>query len=109
MSGPFAPVNAPGGYFAAQEATAAGLDPFAVLGLHVDDGRITMRGVQTHFRHAVMRHVFERGLGQVATRGFRVPTWAQVNSARELLLGGTPARFLAQRALGLGLVISSVT
>lgn len=80
----FTSVNDNGAYFADQIARDD-LDPFAVFGLHADDGQLTMRGARHHFRRVVMPHVFERGTA-AASSGARVPTWQQVNVAKETML-----------------------
>lgn len=85
----FNAVNAPGSYFASQIALGAAehLDVFAVFGLHADDFQLTLRGVRYHLRTVVMRHVFERGIpATAASSGPRIPTWTQVNVARDILI-----------------------
>ncbi len=86
----FTPVNGNGAYFADQIE----MDVFAVLGLHADDMQLSMRGVRSHFRTRVMPHVFLRGEGVMpASSGPRVPTWAQVNEAKGILLDKGAANF----------------
>lgn len=78
------PIQANGAYFADQIANSR-LDPFAVFGLHADDIWLSMSGARYHFRHVVMPHVFERNTA-AASSGPRVPTWQQVNIAKEMML-----------------------
>ena len=94
MSTGFTAVNENGSYFAEQIARNQ-LDPFAVFGLHADDGALSMRGARVHYRKVVMPHVFERGQQPAASNGPRVPTWAQVNQAKDMLLGGSKGSFEA--------------
>ena len=61
-----------------------GPDPFAVLGVHVDE-ELTCRGYRYHFRKYFMRHVFERAGGESLTMGPNIPTWAQINDALDKL------------------------
>lgn len=49
-------------------------DPFAVFGLHTDDGALSQRGVRYHFKR-VMKHVFERADRVTASSGPRIPMW----------------------------------
>ena len=94
MSTAFTAVNKDGSYFAEQIARNQ-LDPFAVFGLYADDQALTMRGARVHYRKVVMPHVFERGQQPAASSGPRVPTWAQVNQAKEIILGGSKGSFEA--------------
>ena len=94
MSTGFTAVSDNGSYFAEQIARNQ-LDPFAVFGLHADDAALSMRGARVHYRKAVMPHVFERGAQPAASTGPRVPTWVQVNQAKDMLLGGDMASFEA--------------
>lgn len=88
----FNAVNHNGSYFAAQ-ITNGDLDPFAVFGLHADDQELSKRGVRSHYRKVVMPHVFQRGSQAAATAGPRVPTWTQVNMAKDMLLEGSKTAF----------------
>lgn len=59
------------------------LNPFEVLGLPADQS-LTCRGIRYHLK-TVVKHVFERGVQPALTRGPNVPTWAQVNAAKDRL------------------------
>ena len=56
-----------------------------MLGLHADNTTITIGGIRLHTRKVVMKHVFERGKKPAATSGPNVPTWSQVNQAKDML------------------------
>ena len=78
----------------AMEGALRGLDPFAVLGLSVDAGDLNPPRVRAQVRR-VWRHVFKRGSTGAITAGPRIPTWQQVNVARDMLVtewGITTAR-----------------
>ena len=62
------------------------LDVFAVIGLHADGHYLDLTRLRSHIIKTVIPHVFERrgeGTG-VATSGAKVPTWEQVNAARDI-------------------------
>ena len=88
MNPGFAAVNAPGAHFAAQfsQHGEEGLDVFAIVGLHADGPLLSAREVRSHMRTVVTKHVFERGDQAVGTVGPNVPTWAQVNQARTIIM-----------------------
>ena len=87
MTSGFRAVNAPGAHFEAQFAAngESGLDIFAIIGLRADGPNFSAREVRGHMRSVVMPHVFERGMQPARTVGPRVPTWQQVNQARDLI------------------------
>ncbi len=89
----FTPVNAAGAYFCEQLGAHA-LDPFAVLGIPASDLQVTIRGIRHHYRMVMIPHIFERGdANPPPTFGPRVPTWAKVNSAKEMLSTVQPLAF----------------
>ncbi|KAL8689012.1 MAG: hypothetical protein Q9218_005218, partial [Villophora microphyllina] len=63
-----------------------GPDPFAVVGLPANDPLHTKRSIGLHVRKVVSPHVYERGQVKGLTQGKTVPTWSQVNEARDKLL-----------------------
>jgi hypothetical protein len=69
------------------------INPFEVIGL---DPRTPMKleDVHRHIRNKVMRHVFEASRDSGLTTGPDVPTWRQVNLAREVFLATNDIRQL---------------
>ena len=81
-------VNENGSYFTEQLAKGKhDFDPFAVLGLFPDDIFLAQYGARKHCKRVVSRHVDESDGGAAKTTGPRVPLWAHVHMAHELLFG----------------------
>lgn len=57
---------------------------FEVLGMLASQTH-TQAHVRAHVMQNVVRHVFERGIEGAATIGPWVPTWSQVNAAKDQL------------------------
>lgn len=75
--------QSPGALF--EEQTARGqLDVFSVLGLAAETPEITVQQIKLQFI-LCLKHVFERQKGQALTTARNVPTWAQLNVAKENL------------------------
>ena len=62
-----------------------GPDPFAVLGLPASE-KITIAGIRVHARKICKPHVLLRGDAGALTESPRVPTWEQINTAKDKLL-----------------------
>lgn len=76
------PANA--SYFTNQEAQHA-LDPWAVVGIRPEDKNKGLREIARHVRLKVMKHVFHFASDRGKTVGPNVPTWEQVNNAKDIL------------------------
>jgi len=61
------------------------LDPWAVLGLHVENYHVTLAGIQSHYRRVVAPHVSERNTLRGRTYGDGVPRLAHVTIAMDML------------------------
>lgn len=75
------------------------LDMFAVIGLHADARQLDLARLRSHIVKTVIPHVFEReGRGPRrpggGTSGAKVPTWEQVNAARDIFREPTDSGLL---------------
>jgi hypothetical protein len=61
------------------------INPFEVVGI-LPSSQLTIDDIRRHIRRVVVPHVFERDQSRGASVGVDVPTWAQVNHARDELL-----------------------
>ena len=66
-------MNVNGAYYF-EQLTNSRFNPFGVLGLHVGNIVLTMRGLRVYFRTQVIPHVFKRGVAGARTVSPRVPT-----------------------------------